>query len=166
LRLDIDSWRWNGVPFFLRAGKCLPVTATEVVVEFRRPPIVSFGSRVGNYLRLRLTPDLYISLQTGIKKPGEELHVEPAQLTLVSQPKEAELGPYERLLGEAMVGETTLFAREDAVESAWRVFDDALQHDEPIEVYEPGTWGPPRAETLVSNWDGWSDVGASAALAS
>lgn len=161
LRLDIDSWRWNGVPFFLRTGKKLPLTATEVVVEFQRPPITTFTPHIANSLRLRLSPDLHVSLQTGVKKPGADLEVEPADLTLVSDGHDEGLGAYERLLGEAMRGDPTLFAREDAVEAAWRVFDKVIGLDESIEIYEPGSWGPPKADELVRGWGGWQKVGVS-----
>lgn len=160
LRLEIDSWRWNGVPFFIRAGKNLPVTATEVVVELKRPPIQKLATGEENYLRLRLTPELSIALGVRVKKPGGEMIGEPTELTLLQQPKGDEMGAYERLLGDAMAGDATLFARQDAVEAAWAVVDPILGDATPIHTYEPGSWGPAAADPL--NADGWAQPKASA----
>lgn len=154
-RLWVDSWRWDGVPFYLRVGKCMPVTTTEVVVTLKKPPLRGFGEGVGNALRLRLNPDLSIALQTGVKRPGEDLVVEPAELTLVHRARGEALGPYERLLGEAMEGDPTLFAREDAVEAAWAIFDPILDPEAPVSCYEPGTWGPAEADRLAAPVGGW-----------
>ncbi|HYY80929.1 MAG TPA: glucose-6-phosphate dehydrogenase, partial [Actinomycetes bacterium] len=130
-RLAIDSWRWAGVPFYLRAGKRLPVTATEVVVEFRRPPLEVFGELVpssSNHLRLRLGPDVRIALGLRVKVSGEQLVGEDVELELANRPDEGR-APYERLLGDALHGDAELFAREDAVEAEWRVVDPVVGGD-------------------------------------
>jgi len=142
LRLSIDSWRWSGVPFTIRAGKCLPTTATEVLVKLKRPPLAGLAPGAGNYVRFRLTPDLEIALGANIKKPGAGLTGEATELALVHSSTKDEMGAYERLLGDAMAGDNTLFAREDSVEAAWAVVDPVLKLAEPVQIYESGTWGP------------------------
>jgi glucose-6-phosphate 1-dehydrogenase len=155
VRLDIESWRWDGVPFFIRAGKCLPVTATEVMVTLKRPPLRQLGTEDPNYLRFRLSPDVTIALGVQIKKPGDRLLTEMAELEMVHRPSSAELDPYERLLGDAMHGDGTPFARQDGVEAAWAVVEPILGTETPLHEYEPGTWGPPEAATLASGVGGW-----------
>ena len=122
LRLHIDSWRWEGVPFFIRAGKCLPVTATEVMVPLKRPPLrkLQCRRRTANYLRFRLGPDVIIALGAQVKTPGRAMVGEAMELKLVQRARRRRDGAYERLLGDAMAGDQLLFAREDAVEAAWR----------------------------------------------
>jgi glucose-6-phosphate 1-dehydrogenase len=156
LRLEIEAWRWHGVPFFIRAGKRLPVTATEVMVRLRRPPITTLGAGVGNYVRLRLTPEVKIGVGAKVKKPGEAMIGEPTELTFVHHTGANEMGPYERLLGDAMNGDPTLFAREDAVEAAWAIVEPILGDATPVRSYAPGTWGPPEAERLTADIGGWS----------
>jgi glucose-6-phosphate 1-dehydrogenase len=151
MRLHVDTWRWGGVPFALRTGKCLPVTATEVLVEFKRPPLDVFREREpagANYLRLRLTPDMSISLGARAKKPGERMVGEPIELYAAHQSGD-ERPPYERLIGDAAEGDQTLFARQDTVEAAWRAVDAALDPGLPLHPYEPGTWGPAEADKLA-----------------
>lgn len=161
VRLGIDSWRWNGVPFFIRAGKCLPVTTTEVVVELKRPPLTRFAPGKGNYFRLRLSPELSIALGARIKKPGEAMVGEPTELSLVHHPTCDEVSAYERLLGDAMAGDATLFSREDAVEAAWAIVNPVLGDVTPALTYEPGTWGPAEADRLAADVGGWAQPSAS-----
>ena len=148
LRARVDTWRWAGVPFFIRAGKRLPVIATEVVARLRRPPEAMWGSQdagSANYLRFRLTPDIAISLGARVKAPGEAMAGTDLEPALHERTGPAELAPYERLLGDAMNGDALLFAREDAVEAAWAVVDPVLDDATALRRYEPGTWGPEQA---------------------
>jgi glucose-6-phosphate 1-dehydrogenase len=159
-RLHIDTWRWAGVPFHIRTGKRLPMTDTEVMVEFRRPPLELFGELIparSNHLRLHLGPDVRIELGLRVKIPGEQLIGEDVELEAANRPMGGR-PPYERLLGDAMEGETELFAREDAVEAEWRVVDPVLGADAtPLYEYDPGTWGPEEANQLVAAEGGWSE---------
>ncbi len=153
LRLHLNSWRWQEVPFYIRTGKCLPVTRTEVVARLRAPPSLVEGIAVPpNHLRFRLSPDFVIALGALIKAPGEKLEGEEVELEL-AHTRAGDLAPYEELLGDAMEGEATRFAREDYVEEAWRIVDPAIQARTPIFEYEPGTWGPKEAEAMVPG--GW-----------
>jgi glucose-6-phosphate 1-dehydrogenase len=162
LKLQVDSWRWDGVPFFIRAGKCLPLTATEVLVELKRPPLTRLGSGQGNQLRLRLTPEIQIALRARIKKPGEAMVGEPVELSLLHHPNGDEMTAYERLLGDAMAGDATLFARQDAVEAAWAIVEPVLSDGNDVREYEPGTWGPAEAARLTSSVGGWAELGVTA----
>jgi len=155
LQLEVDSWRWDGVPFFIRTGKCLPVTATEVMVEFKRPPLAGLAKNVRNHLRLRLSPDVVIALGANVKKPGEAMLAEPKELSLIHHPTSDEMTAYERLLSDAIAGDATLFAREDAVEAAWLVVDGVLGDSSPIHDYAAGSWGPPQADRLTAKHGGW-----------
>lgn len=160
LRLNIDSWRWSGVPFFVRAGKELRVTCTEVQIEFKQPPPVVFPdqpSTIGNYVRFRLGPDVSIAIGAVIKKPGEKLVGKPVELSVVRQDASADMDAYERLLGDAMHGDATLFARQDVVEAAWAIIDPVISgpRRRPIE-YAPGSWGPEQADRLVADVGGWN----------
>jgi glucose-6-phosphate 1-dehydrogenase len=157
VRLHLDSWRWEGVPFLVRAGKRLPVTATEVRVELRRPPLTSLAPGQGNYVRFRLGPDIAIAIGGRVKRFGEGLTADLAELDMVRSDRGDELDPYERLLGDAMRGDATLFAREDAVEAAWSVVDPVLDDPRPALEYEPGTWGPAAAADLARDIGGWDD---------
>jgi glucose-6-phosphate 1-dehydrogenase len=157
VRLAIDSWRWAGVPFLIRAGKCLPATMTEVMVSLKRPPQAVFGETEpgqSNYLRFRLSPDVVISLGARAKVPGEAMIGEEVELVARRHAGD-EMAPYERLLGDAMRGDATLFAREDSVEAAWRVVDPVLGNLTPVYAYEPNTWGPAEADALVARDGGW-----------
>ncbi len=152
LRLCIDSWRWAGVPFYLRTGKRLPRTVTEILVTFRRPPQSVFHEAdpgEPNRICFRLSPDVIISIGARAKRPGEAMVGEEIQLS-VCEHHTGESGPYERLIGDAMEGDSDLFAREDTVEAAWAIVDPVLGPDAtPVYPYEPGTWGPPEAEGLL-----------------
>jgi glucose-6-phosphate 1-dehydrogenase len=162
LRLWVDSWRWCGVPFIVRAGKCLKMTCTEVFVEFNKPPQVVFKEKapeVGNYVRFRLSPQVVIALGARAKKPGEGMQGVPTELSVTEQPGQGEpgrLGDYERLLGDAMAGDATLFARQDVVEAAWAIVDPVIHGPSPMYDYEPGTWGPREADVLVKEVGGWN----------
>jgi glucose-6-phosphate 1-dehydrogenase len=159
LSMTVDSWRWAGVPFFVRAGKSLTTTATEVFVEFKVPPQVVFSEAtpsVGNYVRFRLGPQVAIALGARAKRAGESMSGRPVELSVVEQPQELRLGDYERLLGDAMAGDATLFARQDVVEAAWAIVDPLLKDPGPMFEYEPGSWGPPQADRLVAAVGGWN----------
>ena len=164
LRLQIDSWRWSGVPFYLRAGKCLPVTATEVVVELRHPPARVFGDmgpERPNYLRFRLSPDTAIALGAHAKRPGPSMQGRDVEL-FVDQRDKDEADAYERLIGAAMIGDTSLFARQDEVEAAWAVVDPVLKVDSVPYEYTPGTWGPKQADDVIEGECSWHNPGADA----
>ncbi len=157
VRLHIDTWRWAGVPFYIRAGKALPVTSTEVFVELKNPPQVVFNEfepGQANYVRFRLSPNIVIALGARAKKPGEEMVGEEVELIAREQPHD-EIKPYERLLGDAMRGDASLFAREDAVEEAWRIVGPVLDNVTPVHPYEPNTWGPAEADQMVAWVGGW-----------
>jgi glucose-6-phosphate 1-dehydrogenase len=158
-RLAIDTWRWSGVPFYIRAGKRLPVTDTEVLVEFRRPPIELFGELIpdrSNHLRLHLGPDVRIELGLRVKVPGDHLIGEDVELVAAERPDPGR-PPYERLIGDATIGDTELFARQDAVEAEWRVVDPVVGDDAtPLYEYEPGTWGPEEADQLIAGDGTWA----------
>jgi len=156
VKLQINSWRWDGVPFYIRAGKCLPVTCTEVMVELRRPPdIYSASPTVPNHIRFRLSPDITLALGTMVMDPGEEMVGRPTELLATHHPDGDEMDAYERLLGDAMRGDPTLFAREDYVEQAWRIVDPVLEKSSPVYEYEPGTWGPNEVDRLIAPPGGW-----------
>ncbi|HVA69282.1 MAG TPA: glucose-6-phosphate dehydrogenase [Candidatus Binataceae bacterium] len=157
LRLHLDSWRWEGVPFFIRTGKCLPITATEVCVRLKRPPIRSLAPSVPNYFRFRLGPDVTIAVGAHIKRPGEQMISEPTELKVMHNPDGDEMEAYERLLGDAMAGDPTLFARQDAVEAAWKIVDPILGDVTPVHEYAPGSWGPAEAAHLADHVGGWHD---------
>lgn len=157
VRLHIDNWRWNGVPFYIRTGKCLPVTASEVVVRLKPPPQDVFDEvRSGqpNYVRFRLGPQVVISLGARAKVPGEKMLGEAVELVARYHPGE-QMSPYERLLSDAIRGDATLFARQDAIEEAWRVVDPVVGNAAPVYDYEPGTWGPPEAARVTADVGGW-----------
>jgi glucose-6-phosphate 1-dehydrogenase len=156
LRLEIDSWRWDGVPFLIRAGKRMPVTATEVVVELKRPPLLRLAPGRGNHVRLRLSPQVTIAVGARIKTPGEAMISEPTELSLVNRGSPDEMSAYERLLGDALEGDATLFAREDAVEAAWRIVDPALGDKAPVLEYPSESWGPEQADALAADLGGWN----------
>jgi glucose-6-phosphate 1-dehydrogenase len=156
LRLEIDSWRWQGVPFYIRAGKCLPVTCTEVLVRLRQPPTMFHGFDIeSNYVRFRISPDVTIAIGANVIAPGSETRSQSAELVGTRLPRADEMDAYERVLGDAMHGDTTLFAREDYVEEAWRIVDPVLKSGTPIHEYEPGTWGPNEIDSRVSPPGGW-----------
>jgi glucose-6-phosphate 1-dehydrogenase len=162
LRLSVDSWRWQGVPFFVRAGKCMAKTVTEVAIELKLPPQVVFPEpppSVGNTVRFRLSPQVSITLDARAKQPGEQMVGRPVALTVTEEPAQGTDGrmdAYERLLGDAMAGDATLFARQDVVEAAWAIVDPIIHGPSPMFDYEPGTWGPAEADALVADVGGWN----------
>jgi glucose-6-phosphate 1-dehydrogenase len=159
LQLHIDTWRWADVPFYIRAGKCLPISATEVTVTLKRPPLSVFDpneTMPRNYFRLRLSPEVVISEGALVKRNGEQMHGEPVEL-IARHHSESEKSPYERLLGDAVRGDTSLFTQDDCVEAAWRVVDPALTAALPVQEYEPGTWGPRASIDVVNDGDTWHD---------
>jgi glucose-6-phosphate 1-dehydrogenase len=169
VRLHVDSWRWDGVPFFIRAGKCLPLTTTEVMVTLKRPPLTRLSPGAMNHVRFRLSPEVVIAIGARVKRPGGQMVGEPTELKMVHQPTGDEMDAYERLLGDAMVGDPILFARQDGVEAAWAIVQPILDNATPVHEYAPGTWGPSEAEQLTAHVGGWHcpapDAGA-VALAS
>ncbi len=148
--LHVDSPRWDGVPFFIRAGKCLPTTKTEVLVMFKPPALSELCGGQANYVRFRLSPDMTIAIGARVKRPGEELIGDATELKVVDRPHADEMAAYERLLGDAMAGDGTLFAGQEGVEAAWTVVQPILDLTTPVHEYEPGTWGPPEAEKFAA----------------
>jgi glucose-6-phosphate 1-dehydrogenase len=158
LRLNVNSWRWKGVPFFIRAGKSLPVTCTEVLVRLRLPPTVLKASALtNNYLRFRISPEVTIALGMTVLPPGEEMIGRNAEMVASRHPQPDEMDAYERVLGDAMVGDATLFARQDYVEEAWRIVDPLLKEVTPVYQYEPATWGPSEVDARVMPEGGWNN---------
>jgi len=158
LKLQIDTWRWAGVPFYIRTGKCLAVTTTEVMVEMKRPPLAVFDElapRQSNYFRFRLSPEVVISAGARVKQPGEAMRGEPVELVARHHAQREKL-PYERLLGDAIRGDAGLFTSDEAVEAAWAVVDPVLGDAAAPQPYEPGSWGPPAAARIAGD-DGWHD---------
>ena len=156
VRLAVNSWRWQGVPFYIRAGKCLPVTCAEVVVRLRRPPTIYPSLDLpANHLRFRISPEVTTALGMTIMTPGEETVGQAVEMIASRHPRPDEMDAYERVLGDAMQGDATLFAREDYVEEAWRIVDPVLKAGTPVYDYEPGTWGPSEADRTVSPPGGW-----------
>jgi glucose-6-phosphate 1-dehydrogenase len=159
LRLSIDSWRWAGVPFYIRAGKRLPVTCAEVIVQMKLPPRSVWGDigpEDANRLRFRIGPDVAIAIDLQSKVAGEEMVGEEVELLAVQDVTD-DLEPYERLLGDAMDGDPELFTREDAVEASWRIVEPVLGDKTPVHLYEPGSWGPADADRIVARSGGWHD---------
>jgi glucose-6-phosphate 1-dehydrogenase len=157
VKLNIATWRWAGVPFYIRAGKMLPVTTTEILVELKRPPQDVFGETEpagANFFRFRLSPDVMISLGARTKIPGEAMRGQEVELVAHHHIGD-EMQPYERLLGDAMKGDPTLFVREDTVEAAWQIVDPILGNVTPLSPYEPNSWGPGEAERLITGDGGW-----------
>jgi glucose-6-phosphate 1-dehydrogenase len=157
VRLEVDSWRWAGVPFYIRAGKSLPMTATEVIVDLKRPPLSRLSPEESNYFRFRLGPKISIAIGARVKQPGTEQGSMPTELMAVRDGGKAEVDAYERLLTDAMKGDPTLFVREDAVEAAWAIVDPILDNATPVRTYKPGTWGPADAHALIQGTEGWHD---------
>jgi glucose-6-phosphate 1-dehydrogenase len=157
LKLEINSWRWKRVHFYIRAGKCLPVTCTEIVGKFRKPPTLLPDSILTeNHLRLRLSPEVTIAMGMMSLAPGEGLTLQTGEILASRCPGDGEIDAYERLLGAAMTGESTLFAREDYVEEAWRIVNPVLKRSTPTYQYPPGTWGPGEVE-CVAPAGGWQN---------
>jgi glucose-6-phosphate 1-dehydrogenase len=159
LKVHVDSWRWSGVPFYIRTGKHLPVTTTEVLVDFHRPPHMVFPEPVPsntNYVRFRLGPDVMIAIGARAKRPGDVMAGEGVELVVRNQ-RADEMGAYERLIGDAMRGDSNLFAREDGVEAAWRIVEPILNEATPIYEYQRGSWGPEEANSILSGNARWYD---------
>jgi glucose-6-phosphate 1-dehydrogenase len=157
LRLHIETWRWSGVPFYVRTGKRLPITASEVMVELKHPPQTVFDDvrlQHPNYFRFRLSPDVLISTGARVKSPGEAMTGENVELMTHRRPGDS-MSPYERLLGDAIRGDASLFARYDSVEEAWRIVDPILGNRTPLAEYEPDTWGPTEANRIIADGGHW-----------
>jgi glucose-6-phosphate 1-dehydrogenase len=165
VKLEIDNWRWAGVPIFIRAGKELPVTATEITIQFRRPPRETFGEIVpltSGHMRMRISPDISIALGVRIKRPGEQMIGNDLELALTRQ-EASVMPPYERLLGDAMRGIHELFTRQDEIEAQWRAAEPILNNATPLYQYEPNTWGPGETNELIGADGPWCDPSASEA---
>ena len=156
LHLEIHSWRWQGVPIYIRAGKCLPITCSEIVVRLRRPPTMYQSFNLApNHVRFRISPEITIAFGTNVMAPGEDTAAQSAEIIASRHPRADEMDAYERVLGDAMAGDATLFAREDYVEEAWRIVDPVLKAGTPVYEYEPNTWGPREVDETVSPLGGW-----------
>jgi len=156
VRLEINSWRWQGVPFYIRAGKCLPVTCTEILIRLRRPPLMfPSGSLAANQFRFRISPDVLLGLAMMVKSSEDEIRGELTEMLAMEHPRADEMDAYERVLRDAMAGDATLFAREDYVEEAWRIVDPVLKANTPVNEYEPGSWGPADVNERIVPPDGW-----------
>jgi glucose-6-phosphate 1-dehydrogenase len=157
LRFEVDSWRWAGVPFLIRAGKCMKLTATEVLVKLKSPPLARVAAEK-NYYRFRLGPDITLATGLRVKQPGSKMVPIPIELAAVDHAEGDEVDAYERLLTDAMRGHSLLFVREDAVEASWTVVQQVLGNVSPAHVYEPGSWGPAEADSLAADIGGWHDL--------
>jgi glucose-6-phosphate 1-dehydrogenase len=161
LQLEVDSWRWKGVPFYIRAGKNLPVTCTEVLARLRRPPAVVVGSALSpNHLRFRISPEMTIAVGTTVMGPTDLLKGETVEVVASRHPRPEDVDAYERVLGDAIAGDATLFAREDYVEEAWRIVDPVLKAGVSIFEYSSGAWGPGEVDQRVSPPGGWHNPAA------
>jgi glucose-6-phosphate 1-dehydrogenase len=158
LKLEVDSWRWRGVPFYIRAGKSMPVTCTEITLRLRQPPTMfcDFDLKP-NYLRFRISPDIVLAFGLNDISPQDESVSVTGELLASRHPAADEMDAYERVLGDAMAGDATLFAREDYVEEAWRIVDPVLKTGTPVYEYEPKTWGPNEVEQRVTPSGGWQN---------
>jgi glucose-6-phosphate 1-dehydrogenase len=156
LRLQVDSWRWKGVPFYLRAGKNLPVTCVEVLARFRKPPtVIPDCALLQNYLRFRISPEMTTAVGTTVMGATDEMKSQMVEMVASRHPRPEEMDAYERILGDAMAGDATLFAREDYVEEAWRIVDPILKGSNPVYEYESGGWGPVQVDQTVLPPGGW-----------
>jgi glucose-6-phosphate 1-dehydrogenase len=159
LKLEINSWRWKGVPFHVRAGKCLPLTCTEIVAKFRKPPsLLPDSVLTENHLRMRLSPEVTIAMGMMSLGPREGLTLQTGEMVASRSPRADEMDAYERVLGAAMAGDSTLFAREDYVEEAWRIVEPVLKKSTPVYPYAPNTWGPDEVERVTPP-GGWHNPG-------
>jgi glucose-6-phosphate 1-dehydrogenase len=162
LQLEIDSWRWKGVPFYFRAGKCLPETCTEVIARLRKPPTIMPASEVlSNYMRFRVSPEVTIALGMAVPSIEDPRAGRMAEMLASRTPKPGEMEAYERLLGDAMEGDSTQFARQDYVEEAWRIVDPVLKAATPVYEYDPGTWGPAEVNQVTPP-GGWVNPASTA----
>jgi len=155
IRFEVDSWRWAGVPFLIRAGKCMAVTATEALVKFKRPPLGRAPSSEQNYFRFRLGEEISIGAGVRVKRPGSKMVATMTELAAVKDSPGDEVDAYERLLTDAMRGDALLFVREDAVEVSWAVVENILGNAAPLHFYEPGSWGPLESNNLAKDVGGW-----------
>lgn len=156
LRFDIDTWRWMGVPIYIRAGKSLPVTCTEVIARFRKPPtIFTAKDAPRNYLRFRVSPEITTAMGVTTMSPGNDLHMVATEMIASRHPGPKDVAAYERVLGDAMAGDSSIFARQDYVEEAWRIVDPILANPTEVFTYEPGTWGPAEGQKKVVPVGGW-----------
>ncbi len=157
LRLEVKSWRWDGVPFYIRAGKNLPVTCTEVMGRFRTPPSTDLTEHgtTQNYMRFRISPEMTTAMAVSVTSPDDAGRRETVELVASRHPRPEEMEAYERVLSDAMAGDATLFARQDYVEEAWRIVDPVLKANTPVYPYEPHTWGPKEVEECVAPPRGW-----------
>jgi glucose-6-phosphate 1-dehydrogenase len=158
LRLEVDSWRWRGVPFYIRAGKSLPVTCTEITLRLRQPPTMfcDFDLK-SNYCRFRISPDIVLAFGLNAISPQDESVSVTGELLASRHPAADEMDAYERVLGDAMAGDATLFAREDYVEEAWRIVDPVLKAGTPVYEYDQKTWGPSEVDQKVTPSGGWQN---------
>jgi glucose-6-phosphate 1-dehydrogenase len=162
LKLELNSWRWKGVPFYIRAGKNLPITCTEVIGRLRKPPTIIGESALSrNYLRFRISPETTIALGATVMSAGEAMKSETVEMVASRHPRPEEMEAYERVLGDAMAGDPTLFARQDYVEEAWRIVDSVLKAGTPIYEYDKGAWGPTGVDEKVCPPGGWQNPAAS-----
>jgi glucose-6-phosphate 1-dehydrogenase len=162
VKLFVDSWRWAGVPIYIRAGKSLPLTAAEVTVEFKPPPRSTFGEKTdpsADYVRARLSPDIGVAMGLRMKHPGERMTGDNVELSLM-QRAGSEMPPYQRLLGDAMRGNNELFGREDIVDAQWRIVEPILKNPPAVQEYEPGSWGPEAANALIGADGPWRNPAA------
>jgi len=167
LKLYIESWRWAGVPIYIRAGKMLPVTATEIMVQFKRPPRETFDELVpvsSGHVRMRISPDVNIGMGVRVKLPGERMVGEDVEMLLTEHAPNL-MPPYQRLLGDAMRGLGELFGRDDIVDAQWRIVEPVLDDTTPVYPYEPGTWGPDEAQALIGPDGPWHNPNPAAATA-
>jgi glucose-6-phosphate 1-dehydrogenase len=159
LRLKVESWRWKGVPFYIRAGKHLPLNCTEVLGRFRKPPaMIRDSALMRNHLRFRISPEMTIALGATVMEPGDELKGQMVEMVASRHPRPDEMEAYERVLGDAIAGDAMLFARQDYVEEAWRIVDPVLRAGTPLYEYEQGTWGPDEADQRISPPGGWHNT--------
>jgi glucose-6-phosphate 1-dehydrogenase len=157
LKLEVKSWRWDGVPFYIRAGKNLPITCTEVIARLRKPPGTGFTkpNLPQNYVRFRISPEVTIAMSVVVSSPTENGQQEEIEMIASRHSRPGEMEAYERVLSDAIAGDATLFARQDYVEEAWRIVDPVLKANTPVHSYEPHSWGPPEVDALVAPPGGW-----------
>ncbi|MFZ1930186.1 MAG: glucose-6-phosphate dehydrogenase, partial [Candidatus Sulfotelmatobacter sp.] len=166
VKLEVNSWRWKGVPFYIRAGKCLPATFTEIIAKFHKPPaLIPDGLLVENHLRLRLSPEMTIAMRMNTLSPAAEgISFQTGEMLASHYPSADEMDAYERVLGAAMSGDSSLFARQDYVEEAWRIVEPALKKNTPVFQYIRDTWGPEEA-ARVTPPGGWTNPGEERVIA-
>ena len=155
VKLHIHTFRWAGVPFFIRTGKCMPLTATEVQVTLRGAPLTDLGPGRGNRIRFRLSDPITLGVEARVLNDGSHYGTKEEELSVVYTPNSRGMADYERLLTDAMRGEATLFARQDTVETSWGIVDPILEADTPVHTYQPTTWGPREADALTHGFGGW-----------